>query len=194
MTIHQMTIQEIYNNNCNTPSDINEHLPRLMTMASLCDKVVELGVRGGVSTSALLAGLDQRVKFGPRSNRELFSYDLNDCSNQTLGNSLKGTQVEWIFTCGDSRSIVIPECEMLFIDTLHTARQLSAELEQHHENVSRWIVLHDTETFGQHGEDGEPGLMHALLDFLAKPSSGSNWRLINLLTNNNGLAVIERRL
>ena len=49
-------IEEKYKQLCETPSDINEHLPTINKYACLCNSIVELGVRGMVSTWALLAG------------------------------------------------------------------------------------------------------------------------------------------
>ena len=52
-----MTELEIkYNELCVTPSDINEHLPTLKVYAEQCEHVTEMGVRGIVSTYALLMG------------------------------------------------------------------------------------------------------------------------------------------
>lgn len=185
-----MIIQELYRRACETPSDINEHLPRLKVLASLCDKVVELGVRSGVSTTALLAGLDERVKVGPRPFRQLHSFDIADCRNPLLQALADDPHnVEWIFTRGDSREIDIPPCELLFIDTLHNGEQLAAELERHHDHVAKWIVLHDTETFGQTGETSPNGLVPALVEFL---TYHEEWKFINHIRQNNGLTVLER--
>lgn len=80
--------------------------------------------------------------------------------------------------------------ELLFIDSLHTYAQLSAELERHWQKVTGCIVLHDTETFGVRGEDGkEPGLWGAVEDFLKKHSE---WRVKDRLRNNNGLTILAR--
>jgi hypothetical protein len=50
--------------------------------------------------------------------------------------------------------------------TRPTADQLRTELTRHHGKVSKWIVLHDTETFAVHGEGGGEGLIVGLMDFL----------------------------
>jgi hypothetical protein len=46
-----------YNRNCITYGDIHEHLPTLMKYAEECDSIIELGVRGVVSTWAFITGL-----------------------------------------------------------------------------------------------------------------------------------------
>jgi predicted O-methyltransferase YrrM len=53
-------LSRLYETYCNTASDINEHLPliRRLTMEVEATKVLELGVRGGVSTVAFLSALE----------------------------------------------------------------------------------------------------------------------------------------
>ena len=46
-----------YNILCKNSSDINEHLPTLYKYASECESIVELGVRGVISSYALVYGL-----------------------------------------------------------------------------------------------------------------------------------------
>jgi hypothetical protein len=78
---------------------------------------------------------------------------------------------------------------MLFIDTRHTRDQLVAELARHAGKVSRWIVLHDTQIFGEKGEDGGPGLLVGLREFM---TAHPEWSVIYHTQANNGLTVISR--
>ena len=55
---------------CQTPSDINEHLPMLYYLASQCIGVVEFGVRYGASTRAFMAAAGSR-RCG-RTSRDTF--------------------------------------------------------------------------------------------------------------------------
>lgn len=55
--------------------------------------------------------------------------------------------------------------------------------------VKKWIILHDTETFGIKSEiEGEGGLWPAVEEFLA----AGGWKIVERRTNNNGLTVLER--
>ena len=79
---------------------------------------------------------------------------------------------------------------MLFIDTWHTHDQLKEELERHHGKVSKFITMHDTETFGIEGEDKKkPGLTDALIEFLFKHKE---WKIYKHYKNNNGLTILRR--
>jgi predicted O-methyltransferase YrrM len=165
-----------------TATDINEHLPMLYFLAQQCDHVTEFGVRTGASTLAFLHGLQGR----PATLR---SYDIND--QYGVQDSLtRWTRVEWTFSICSTLSITrIEPTDLLFVDTLHNYDQVRQELALHGDAARRWIVFHDTETFGTVGDDGGRGINQAIDEWLqAKPE----WRIVYRTHRNNGLTVIER--
>jgi hypothetical protein len=95
------------------------------------------------------------------------------------------------FKLGDSRTVDIDTTDLLFIDTFHSGIQLWEELTRHHRSVRRWIVLHDTITFGETGENGEPGLMSAVKSFVTE---FPQWSIVAEYLNNNGLTVLGRAI
>jgi hypothetical protein len=166
------------------PSDINEHLPMLYFLASQCDHVTEFGVRTGASTLAFLHGLQGR----PATLR---SYDIND--NFGVHKSLSPhTSVDWQFAvCSTLAISQIEPTDLLFVDTLHRYDQVRQELALHGDAVRRWIVFHDTETFGAVGDDGGEGINRAIDEWLAlRPE----YRIVYRTHRNNGLTVIEREI
>ncbi len=57
--------------------------------------------------------------------------------------------------------------------------------------VRKWIILHDTETFGEKGEaESERGLNYAIREFLM---ANDDWMELQRYTNNNGLTILQRR-
>lgn len=180
-----MTLQEIYETKCTTPSDINEHLPVLKEYAEKCTHVTEFGVRDVVSTYALING-------NPKTMR---SYDINPVENHGISREFL-TQlaldngVDFEFKVGDTREIEIEETELLFIDTWHIYEQVKKELEVHSSKVSKYLIFHDTTTFGSVGENGEVGLWPAIEEFLEK---NSNWEIKEKLENNNGLTILIKK-
>jgi len=157
--------------------DISEHLGLLKGLA--CDPgvktIVELGFREGVSATALCA-----------SGKPVTSYDVADCRKHAK--RLKALAPNFTFIRANSLEVTIPDCELLFIDTLHTFAQLLAELRRHSGKVGKWIVIHDTKTFGEKGQDGKmPGLFGAIWAMMA-------WPVHLHLTNNNGLTILRRSL
>ena len=74
-------IKNIYIEFCNFPSDINEHLPTLYNYAKNCESIIECGVRGVVSSWALLYGfVTNNFK-----NKKYLLNDIVECEiNQLL--------------------------------------------------------------------------------------------------------------
>lgn len=189
-----MDINEKFNQLCNTPSDINEHLPILKKYASKCDTVVELGVRWVVSTFAFLAAKPSK----------LISVDIThpaewggqDSFNEAVNLSTE-LGIDFEFLQKSSLDIVLPQHDLLFIDTWHCYRQLLSELNMHHTNVNKYIILHDTTLFeyvdetayGESGVGNEIGLWPAVEKFL---SENNQWSIKERNTNNNGLTVLEK--
>ena len=153
-----------------TPSDIQHHLPLLYSLAR--GNVLELGTRTGVSTTALLAGVEAH-------GGHVWSVDVDDCSRLFAEHS------QWAFIQASSTDVTtIAQCpdpiDLLLIDTEHTVEQVETEL-------SIWaplmraggsICIHDPETF--------PGVRRAVTEFCG----ARNWPVTFVLPC-NGMAVIE---
>lgn len=185
-----MTLQEIYKQKCEEPSDINEHLITLAFYAIQCKHVTEFGVRNMVSTWALMYGLSL-----PKSaTRTLMSYDLTNPGDSAIGQAMAiavNAGVLFNFIVGDTRQITIEETDLLFIDTFHTYGQLQKELELHGNKARKFIILHDTLTFGTKGEAGdEAGLLPAIEWFLRQ---NPHWTMRAQYYFNNGLTILERK-
>ncbi len=160
-----------------TPSDINEHLPILYDLAVRCDSIVEFGVRTGVSSRAFLL-----------ANVNLLSVDIekNNDVNALFNKAIKAN-----YLIADTREITIEETDMLFIDSLHTYDQLKKELDLHGNKVKKYLVFHDTFTYGLKGEiAGTVGLLPAIIEFIIENPC---WFFKIYKINNNGLIVLERK-
>lgn len=136
------TAQERYPEVAAALSDIQRHLPRLRQEAR--GTVLELGVRGGSSTVALLAGLEER-------GGVLWSVDVDPASAAVFSG-----HDQWRFVVADSRDersvgdAGLPdELDVLFIDTLHTYEQVRDELAVWGDRVvpGGVILFHDTDSY-----------------------------------------------
>lgn len=195
------TLSELYEIHCATPSDINEHLPTLKQYASGCYSVTEFGVRWVCSTYGLMAGIP----------RKLTSYDVNPVDEKKLAilNNLSvDNNIDFTFVQKNVLTTKIEETDLLFIDTLHSYKQLKLELFLHADKVKSYIILHDTVSFGNRNEgnvDGsvlsgdvkylydnlqdKQGLLPALQEFIG---ISANWVIHEQHTNNNGLTILKR--
>lgn len=185
---------EIYKNlirNVETISDIREHLFTLMGYALDCEHITEMGVRSVVSTWAFLAANPKR----------LVSIDIEYTPNIEEALTLaKENNTDMVFLTQDTidPNFEIEETDLLFIDTLHTYKQMKAELFQHGNKARKYLIFHDTTTFGNSDEPnsvesknffGPQGLRPAIEEFTSK---NPHWKLCNLYENNNGLAIFRR--
>ena len=191
---------------CVSPSDINEHLQTLCKYATECESVLELGVRGCVSSWAFAQGLLTNNK----PVKKLFLNDIVPCDIGQLVTATNSTDIQlfpiWI---NDLQLEMKEPVDLTFIDTWHVYGQLKRELEKFSKCTNKYIILHDTtvdELFGetlrcrmnvheQSIQSGFPieeivfGLWKAVEEFL---DNNKNWKLKERFTNNNGLTVLER--
>jgi hypothetical protein len=183
------TIEAKYQEKCATPSDINQHLPTLRQYAEQCRHVTEMGVRTIVSTWAFLAA---KPEHGVLS----IDYIHPTRHGGNLDEVLELACMEGVifnFVEADTRTVEIPPTDLLFIDTWHVYEQLKVELERHAPKAKQFIILHDTETFGERGEtEGHRGLRPARDEFLAG-EEGQKWFVLEHFKNCNGLTILERR-
>ena len=123
-------------------SDIQEHLPRLRSEAR--GTVLELGTRGGISTTALLAGVEER-------GGVVWSVDVEPSSAEVFAG-----HTQWRFVLTDSRDVdtlvghgLERPLDVLFVDTIHTYEQVRDELRAWGEWVRPGgvILFHDTDSY-----------------------------------------------
>lgn len=195
-----------YEHLCNSPSDINQHLQTLHNLATECESVLELGVRGVVSSWSFIYGLLNNNK----EKKYIFLNDLESCNISELLEAVKNLDIEveyqWI---NDLELELNKNVDLVFIDTWHVYGQLKRELDKFSKISNKYIVMHDTtvdEIFGetirehmdaeaQSRETGIPieeinrGIWPAIEEFLSK---NPNWYIKERYTNNNGLTILEK--
>ncbi len=169
---------------CGAPGDIREHLPVLYRYASGCRHVTEFGTRAGCSTTAFAWALPE----------ELHCYDLDFKPEvDEVQRLAEEAGVKFVRHQQDTRTVIIAPTDLLFIDTAHREKQVEAEL-LNAGLVKKYLIFHDTEHFGEIGDDGEigsRGIWHAIKKFL-RSDSGEKWRMIEHRPNCFGLTVLAR--
>lgn len=144
-----------------THSDIRDHLQFMHdTVLGYPDPVViEMGVRTGNSTSALLSAVTRQ------GNGGLWSADLDEPKVPAWWHDIPA----WHFMQGDSASAEVlewmpPQADVVFTDTSHTFNQQLAELRAYVPRVrpGGTVLVHDTQCipYGAPGRD----------NFLPRPS------------------------
>ena len=142
-------IEQKYNFLCKKPSDINEHLPILYKYASECESIAELGVRGVISTWALLYGL-------LKNNKEKKTILLNDivpCNINEVLMQTKDLDIQINYEWKNDLHLELKEnVDLTFIDTWHVYGQLRRELEKFSKITNKYIIMHDTTLDEWNGE------------------------------------------
>ena len=198
MITPEPTLEELYQRAIQTPADmaappadIWEHLPLLRQLASECDHVTEFGVREGLGSTVALLAAQPRV---------LVSWDVNPYSiiSQQIADLLwRAGKTAFQPRVGNTLEIMpIEPTDLLFIDTIHDCRHLMAELERHADPVRgairKYLVFHDTVTFGDVSGDGSVPGLRAAIRWFQKEYTFPLWELIEDRKNCNGLVVLRR--
>lgn len=210
MSIVEQRFQKL----CKLKGDIREHLPTLCEYAKKCETILELGVRGVVSSWAFVHGLNNNKK----SQKKLIMNDIVECDIDQLLNACKETNVNIeYFWIDDLKLNLKQNVDMTFIDTLHVYGQLKRELAKFSKITNKYIIMHDTTVDGDFSQivrqsrlrklDAKKeanemakqtgfsvdellkGLWPAVEEFL---DENKNWKLVKRYTNNNGLTILER--
>lgn len=186
-----MTIFDLYHHAACNPSSIHEHIPTLLHLARMVDHITEFGTQLCASTAAFVRG----------EPKKLVTYDI--MRHPTVDVIEAATKehgvTEFVFKQEDTRTCVIEETDLLFIDTWHTYQQLLCELDRNGPKVRKFIAMHDTVSFGHYNEDksvsaaGKNGLWPAIEEYFLSTEGRKEWKIIEHWPNNNGLTLFMRR-
>lgn len=206
-------VQDTFQKLSHTYSDIYEHLPTLSRYASECKSVLELGVRGCISSWAFLNGLLQN-KTGIR---RLFLNDMVNCYDNvkefldTIESLPESHRIQVGYEWKSDLELDFGEgtFDLTFIDTWHVYGQLKRELTKFAPITNKYIIMHDTTEYGEKSESihcssdidyqsretGIPadeirkGLWPAVEEFL---QVHPEWILEHRYHNNHGLTILKR--
>lgn len=145
-----MSAHDDYQEVLRAGSDIHHHLPFLFEHA--VGNVMEIGVRQGASTSALIAGVEQH-------GGHVWSVDKADWPLYSTSSP------NWTFIRADSikdaekiKALIPESLELLLIDGDHDYEAVMSDLENYGDRA-RVIALHDAE---------ERGVLTAISDYCHK--------------------------
>lgn len=121
--------------------DIIKHLPVLRKFASNVTSVTELGVRNGIASWAIAAGIADRLASG-QAFEAYTAVDITraapiDCMEEVLK---RCSNMAYSFVEGDDLKLEPFRAELTFIDTWHTYAQLAKELQRWGAHTIRFLV------------------------------------------------------
>lgn len=203
---YRNSLKNEYLYHCNTPSDINEHLPTLYKYTLECESVFETGVRNAVSSYAFAYGLTNSTK------KRYFLNDINECEISRLKKMCLENGINIDYRWENNLLLNLEETfDLTFIDTWHCYPQLKRELNKFSKITNKYIIMHDTTideftgeacrawrdtTLEDSKQSGYPvdeikmGLWPAIQEFL---DISPDWVLHERFTNNNGLTILKKK-
>ena len=143
--------------------------------AGKVDRIVELGVYTGLSTTAFLMGKPKKLR----------SYDLlheNFIVKKDLMVFAENNNIDFKFIIGNSLEIEIDETDLLFIDTVHKKEHTLAELNRHAGKTQKFIMLHDVESC--------PDVFEAAQEFI---NLNPEWTVDLHCKKGDGLLVLKKQ-
>lgn len=171
----------MYNKLCDTPSDINEHLPTLLFWAKDCESITEMGVRYCVSTFAFIEGNPKKLVCIDINHPSFYLHQEGGKHFAEVERLCREKGIDFQFIQASTLEIEIEPTDLLFIDTLHTYEHLSRELRLHGNNARKYIIMHDTVSCLE--------LNQAIDEFRIE---NPQWSSQHNYKNNNGLVVLSR--
>jgi predicted O-methyltransferase YrrM len=142
--------------------------------ASKVDSIIEFGVYTGLSTCAWLSGNPKKLRSYDITNKYLTVIDELEFNARENG-------IDFKFTVANSLEIAAEECDLLFIDTVHTKDHCISELNRHASLAKKYIILHDPSDW--------PGVFEAAITYL---HHNREWHIIEHCNKSSGLLVLER--
>jgi len=175
-------LADLYTAALQESSDISEHLNILYRMASCVDNVTSITADGAAtSTAAFVYAMPKHcVIYCKLQTPQIIRLQ---CASKIAG-------LDYIYEQYRS-AIEIDPTDLLFIDTIKTEEIITRELNEYAGHVRKYLIFHDTETFGCVGElPGSLGIWPAIARFVRQ---NPEWQLFKHYSHCHGLTILERR-
>jgi hypothetical protein len=159
-------------------------MDKLRELASQSPVVVEFSTQRE-STLALLAGEPKVFLSWNREQDQLMSR-----LHQALDSIPRETRptVRFVTTDGLSLLTQIPDCDLLYLDTMYTAERISAELRMYAGKVRKYIAIYSTAKYGEVGAHNGPGMLPGIREWLG---NNPKWRVSYHTDEQDGLTVLS---
>jgi len=201
------TLNDMFLFACDQNRGARSHYTALRNLARICSSVTELGVFCLGSGFAILQGLSENAS----SVRSYLGIDTGAPPEEKIQLAKKWASQKNIgfrLLQASDFDIEIDPVDLLHIDTYHTYRHLTYELEKFSSVVRSYILMHDTSPpWGCYDENQQApnqeiesrypphinrtkrGLWAAVDDFLGQHSE---WQLVERQTDGPGYTIIKR--
>ena len=184
------TAEKIYAWTLTTKRDCIEHLPTIRKLASQADVVVGLTKRREWDVAVLAGQANSPASGGALAPRSFVSHNTEQ--DPLLDMLAAHTSPASHYSHDSLDSLAAPpiDCDLLLIDTVHSADRLTAELDRWLPHCRRWIAIRGTRAFGEtaEGHKTQPGLLVAVRQIVAKHP---DWKRVYQEELQYGLTILS---
>jgi hypothetical protein len=175
------SLYELYKWNQPLDRDLNKHFDKLREYAEQVDNIVEVTNRRESQLPFLVALPASFTSYQTEGDK---LHETADALAKDVG-----LVINRKFVTGRAHPTVtsIPNCDLLYLDTAHTYDNLLRCLTQFNHQVGRFLIVRGTQIHGEKGEDGRPGLLPALREFMRK---APRWTVIYHSAEQYGITVL----
>jgi hypothetical protein len=159
------TLDEIFTWCAGIKRDMDQHLPAMRELGMRCKHITEFTKRR--ESTVAWAAARPGALISHQLEKDVLVATLTEAATHGPGAPIGTFTVHW--GADSLKTNAIDETDLLFIDTVHTADRILAELTLHGPRVRRYIVLRGTGAYGEKGErDNTMGLFHGIRPWLEK--------------------------
>jgi len=173
-----LSLEDLLFNVNNVQSDMHVHAPKLLELAKQCRHITEIGKKHEPTVVFLAAQPDRLVSY----NHGLPSNGVLQALQKRSG------RTDFIITHNDCMTGDAEATDMLFVDEIHRADRLWAQLEKFGTKTRRFIAFHDTALYAEAGQDNMPGLLPAIRRFV---QTYPKWSVVYHTQELYGLTVLS---
>ncbi|MBF8263348.1 MAG: NYs-1 [Parachlamydiales bacterium] len=207
MTISINSLEEIYQHVSQDSALYRQLVPAAKRMAQKCASAAEIGVLHMHSSFGILFGLSK----SSQKPRSYLGIDISPPPEQCLNAAkiwAQEAEIDFNFIQANDLDITLDPVDFLLIDSYHTYRHLTYELETFAPSVRSYILLHDTgypwgtidenesnpnmeneSRYPDHINRTKRGVWPAVIDYL---DQHPEWKIYERDFSNAGITIIQR--
>lgn len=171
------TVADWFAGVCAKESDFHQHAPTVKELADRCERVAEISAWNNKPTLISLAASSAKSVVSYAAAEKI---DWRRLTELTGGERFRGVP---------NIPPQVDACDLLIVDTQHDAVTVYHQLRNNAPVVSRYMVVHTTDIYGETGDNGKEGVNHAIRRFVRE---NPEWTSVRRDTNNFGLVVLSR--
>lgn len=160
-------------------TNLSEHTETILKYALNSETIIDAKTETGIMFRVLAASGKKITTY----DKEFYPLIFN------LIETYRSLKVDIVFKNTDILDSEIDSTDLLCINEINTNKELSEILLKFEEKINKYIIITNTEFYGFQGEDGKPGLLNSISQFLIiKP----NWKILETKKEGNGLTILQR--